>query len=132
MKLFPFLKASQWLSVLRIALSLFMIAHGAIRIYAGTVNDFGGFLNDKGFVIGGIIAWGITFFEIIGGILLILNRFKKTICLVFIIQLLVGILLVHATNGWFVVGYSSGGMEYSVLLILGFLLTASNEESSIN
>lgn len=128
MKNFPFLPSSQWLSILRIALSLFIMAHGIIRIYAGTVNDFGGFLNEKGFVIGEVIAWGITAFEIIGGILLLLNRFKKTICFVFIIQLLAGIILVHAANGWFVVGYTSGGMEYSVLLILGFLLTASNDK----
>lgn len=126
MKSFPFLSTSKWLSILQIALGLFIMAHGIIRMYAGTVDGFGSFLNEKGFFIGRTIAWGITFFEIAGGFLLLLNRFRKIICFIFILQLIMGIILVHAANGWFVVGYSSGGMEYSVLLILCFFLTASN------
>ncbi|MGH2665104.1 DoxX family protein [Flavobacterium sp.] len=127
MKSFPFLSTPKWLSILQIALSLFMMAHGSIRIYAGTVDGFGSFLNENGFFIGRILAWGITFFEIAGGILLLLNQFRKIICFIFILQLLTGIILVHAANGWFVVGYSTGGMEYSVLLILCFFLVASNQ-----
>jgi putative oxidoreductase len=41
-----------------------------------------------------------------------------------------GIVLVHARNGWFVVGYSDGGAEYSTLLILCFLLVASTDPSN--
>ena len=125
MKFFPFLSTAQWLNVLRIAISLFMVAHGVIRIYAGTVGGFGGFLESKGFPFGGSIAWGITGFEIVGGITLALGFFRPWIAAVFILQLLMGIVLVHAANGWFVVGYTSGGVEYSVLLILCFLLVAS-------
>jgi len=124
---FPFLNTKQLVVTLRIAVALFLIAHGCIRIYAGTVGDFGGFLNSKGFVIGEILAWTITIFELVGGTLLILNRFKKIIALFFIFQLIMGIILVHAANGWFVVGYQSGGVEYSVLLILCLLLIASEE-----
>ena len=65
MKSFPFLPTSKWLAVLQIALGLFMMAHGCIRLYAGTVDGFGSFLNDNHFFIGRAIAWTITLFEII-------------------------------------------------------------------
>ncbi|MBK9014064.1 MAG: DoxX family protein [Saprospiraceae bacterium] len=125
MKSFPYLSTAQWLNLLRVAVSLFMVAHGVIRIYAGTVGDFGGFLESKGFPLGATIAWGITCFEIVGGTTLALGFFRRWIAAVFILQLLMGIVLVHAPNGWFVVGYTSGGVEYSVLLILCLLLVAS-------
>jgi putative oxidoreductase len=128
MKTFPFLSLPNYLKVLRISISLMMAAHGCIRIYAGTVGGFGDFLSTKGFPAGTLIAWSITVFEIIGGILLISNYFKKWICAGFIAQLFMGIILVHASRGWFVVGYSSGGMEYSVLLIICFLLISSTPD----
>ncbi|MBI4853654.1 MAG: DoxX family protein [Acidobacteria bacterium] len=128
---FPFLSLANWLVVLRIALSLMMAAHGVIRIYAGTVGGFGEFLSNKGFPVGELIAWTITFFEIIGGSFLVFDKFKKWICVGFILQLFMGIILVHASRGWFVVGYTTGGMEYSVLLILCFLLVSSTEGKKI-
>ena len=39
------------------------------------------------------------------------------LCLWFAAELTVGIVMVHAHAGWFVVGGGSGGMEFSVLLI---------------
>ncbi|PJB57871.1 MAG: DoxX family protein, partial [Bacteroidetes bacterium CG_4_9_14_3_um_filter_41_19] len=74
-------------------------AHGAIRLYAGTVSGFGEFLNSKGFIIGMAIAWFLTFFEIIGGSLMAIGYFKKWIASGFILQLIIGIILVHAQNG---------------------------------
>lgn len=126
MKRFPFLSTPIFLVALRIAIALFMTAHGCIRIYAETVSGFGGFLESFGFPFGVAIAWMITIFEIAGGIALALNYFRKVICAAFILEHLMGILLVHAPNGWFVVGYTSGGAEYSVLLILCFLVVASD------
>lgn len=128
MNAFPFFTTNQYLKALRIAIGLMLLAHGAIRVYAGTVGGFGEFLNAKGFLIGAVIAWGITVYEIAGGLLLARGLFKKWICAGFIIILTMGILLVHMNNGWFVVGYGSGGAEYSVLLILCLLLIASTEE----
>lgn len=110
------------------AIGLMLMAHGGIRFYAGTVNGFGEFLNAQGFMIGGWLAWGITLFELAGGALLALGYFRRIICIGFIGILFMGIALVHMNNGWFVVGYSSGGAEYSVLLILCLLLIASTDE----
>lgn len=128
MNSFPFLTTTQYLNALRIAISLMLMAHGGIRLYAETVSGFGVFLNDKGFLIGTVLAWSITTFEILGGALLALGYFHKVICAGFITILSMGIVLVHINNGWFVVGYGSGGAEYSVLLILCLLLISSTDE----
>lgn len=131
MKQFPFLTTKQYLNILRISVGLMLMAHGVIRVVVNTVSGFGEFLNAKGFFIGIIIAWGVTIFEIAGGLLLALGYYRKLICAGFILNLAMGILLVHIQNGWFVVGYSSGGAEYSVLLILCLLLIASTKENGV-
>jgi len=125
MKNFPFISESTALKLLRLCTGLLLAAHGCIRLYAGTVNGFGEFLNSKGFMIGPAIAWFLTIFEIAGGLLMAAGILKKWIAAVFMIELIMGIILVHATNGWFVVGYQSGGVEYSVLLIASLLLIAA-------
>jgi putative oxidoreductase len=45
----------------------------------------------------------------------------------FVFQLGMGIVLVHAENGWFVVGGGRNGVEYSVVLILGFVALIVSE-----
>jgi putative oxidoreductase len=46
------------------------------------------------------------------------------LCAWFALELFAGIVLVHARDGWFVVGGGRNGMEYSVLLIVGLIATA--------
>ena len=126
MKSFPFINTLVALRLFRIVVGCMLAAHGIIRLYAGTVNGFGEFLNDKGFMIGGFIAWFLTCFEIIGGLTMAAGFLARWIAVVFIIEHCFGIVLVHAPNGWFVVGYQSGGAEYSVLLIFSLLLIAAS------
>ena len=104
-----------------------LVAHGIMRLSAGTVNGFGGFLNSKGFMIGIAIAWFFTIFEIIGGLLMAAGYFVKWIAAVFMVEILMGIILVHAQHGWFVVGHSLNGVEFSVLLIFSLLLIAGSD-----
>lgn len=112
------------LTILRVYLALTMIIHGVARIYAGGVAPFGEFLNMQGFPLGFYLAWAITIFEIAGGIVLIIGYFIPILAVVFAVQLAVGIILVHASSGWFVVGLGRNGMEYSFLLIVSFLCVA--------
>lgn len=126
MKNFPFITLSQSLIVLRVAVGLMLAAHGAIRLGAGTVNGFGEFLNAKGFLIGPAIAWFLTFFEMAGGLILATGYWVQWIAAVFMIEIAMGIILVHANNGWFVVGYQSGGAEYSVLILFSLLVIAAS------
>ncbi len=125
MKKFPFMSQATALKILRVFTGIFLAAHGCIRFYAGTVNGFGDFLNSKGFLVGSVIAWALTIFEILGGLAMAIGYFVKWIAALFIIELIMGIIIVHASNGWFVVGYGSGGMEYSVLLILTLVVIAA-------
>ena len=122
---FPFLSTAQWLVVLRVVLGLYMTAHGATRAAVGTVDDFGGFLAAQGLPMGVLVAWGITINEIVGGLTLASGRFVRLLAAAFALEHCMGIILVHAPRGWFTVGHQSGGAEYSVLLVLCFLLIAS-------
>ena len=126
MKRFPFISSAQSLIMFRVVLALMLAAHGAMRLSAGTVDDFGEFLNSKGFLIGPAIAWFLTIFEMVGGLLLAAGYLVRWIAAIFIIEHCFGIILVHAPNGWFVVGYQSGGVEYSVLIIFSMLVIAAS------
>lgn len=110
--------------VIRIFLAATMIIHAIARINAGGVAPFGEFLTISGFPLGLYLAWAITIFEIVGGIILAVGYFVPVLALIFAIQLMLGIVLVHAKEGWFVVGLGRNGMEYSVLLIVSFLAIA--------
>ena len=112
------------LSALRIGVALLLIAHGIARASLGIVDDFGGFLDAIGFPFGVALAWAITVFEIVGGAVLAWGRWVRPIALVFALELTMGIALVHAQEGWFVVGAGRNGMEYSVLLMAVLLAVA--------
>jgi putative oxidoreductase len=128
MKSFPFISSYYSLVLLRVAVALIMMAHGMIRLIVNSVSGFGSFLASKGFPLGLWLAWGITIFELAGGVLLIIGLYSRWIALLLIIELITGIILVHAINGWFVVGHQSGGMEYSMLLIICLVVIAATDK----
>jgi putative oxidoreductase len=129
MNRFPFLPTTRWLLVLRVMLGLYMAAHGVTRTVVGTVADFGGFLSSQGIPLGVVVAWGITALEVLGGATLARGWWIRPVAAAFTVEHVVGIILVHARNGWFTVGYQSGGAEYSVLLVACFLTVASTARS---
>ncbi len=102
---------------LRVLVAGLMFTHGAYRLASGGVTPFGGWLAELGFPGGPAIAWGITLLEVVGGALLALGRWVVPIALILMAELTMGIVLVHAPAGWFVVGGGRNGAEYSVLLI---------------
>ena len=100
-------------------------AHGWARMLADAIMPFGDYLGGQGFPLGHLTAWGITVFEIVGTILIMVgSRYTSYICGVFAAIYGAGIVLVHAPDGWFVVGLGRNGMEYSVLLIASLALIA--------
>ncbi|MBX7221156.1 MAG: DoxX family protein [Blastocatellia bacterium] len=107
---------------LRILVALLLFIHGATRLYLGGVTPFGEYLSGRGFPAGVAIAWAITIFELTGTLVLAAGRFVIPLAAGFIWNLAWGIVLVHASAGWFVVGAGRNGMEYSILLI-GCLIT---------
>jgi putative oxidoreductase len=128
---FPFISAPHANSFLRVAIGFIMVAHGVARLALSTVDDFGEFLDNKGFPAGVFFAWLITLIEIAGGLVLASGHLVRLVCLWFIIQHIFGIIMVHAANGWFVVGAQTGGIEYSTLLIICLIVIAANRKKNI-
>jgi len=108
---------SQGLTAVRITLAILLFIHGATRLRLGTVDGFGEFLAGNGIPFGAGVAWFVTVFELVATPLLAMGRWVSPIAWVFAIIYACGIWLVHWSQGWFVVGAGSGGMEYSVLII---------------
>ena len=109
-----------WL-VLRLALAWLVAAHGYYRLISGGSADFGAWLVSQNVPFGAQVAWSITIIEVISSVLLTLGRFVFPITLLLSAIYCVGIAMVHAPNGWFVVGAGRNGAEYSVLLIVSLL-----------
>ena len=112
------------LTAIRVGTAILLIIHGIARMWLGIVDDFSGFLSGMGFPLGGALAWFITVTEIVGGAVLAFGRWVRLLALYFAAQLVMGIVLVHAQEGWFVVGAGRNGVEYSVLLIVVLLALA--------
>ena len=105
------------LVVVRIAVGLLLAVHGWTRTLSGGVPGFSDYLAGEGFPAGHALAWGISLFEIVGSFCLVVGRLVRFVAPVHIVILASGIAMVHAREGWFVVGGGRNGVEYSVLLI---------------
>ena len=130
MRNFPFLSSSQSLILFRITLPLFFVAHAVTRIANGTIERFADFLSTKGFFATTVMVWGITLYEIIGGIALALGYYTKYLSLGFILMLVMGNVIIHYQNGWWVGEHGEGGMEYSCALILGLIVIAAAKKNN--
>ena len=125
LKKFPFVSLKQSLVILRISVAFIFLAHAIVRIFNSTIERFGDFLEEKGFSHGFVWVCGITAFEIIGGLLLAFGYFTKILSAGFISMLVVGVILIHASFGWFVGEHGTGGCEYSFILIAALLVVAA-------
>jgi putative oxidoreductase len=115
-------KPAHSIAALRMMVGIIFILHAAVRVYNNTLPGFGDFLHEKGFPFGFYLAWAVTLFELAGGIFMFLRYFVRVFCIGEIIILITGIVTVHSEHGWFVVGRSFNGIEYSIVLIT--ILTA--------
>jgi putative oxidoreductase len=115
-------KPTYSIAALRMMMGVVFLLHAGVRIYNNTLPGFGDFLQGKGFPFGFYLAWAVTLFELTGGVLMFLRFFVKIFCIGEMIILITWIITVHSENGWFVVGRSLNGVEYSVVLIT--ILTA--------
>lgn len=105
--------------ILRIAVAVILLAHSIPGFFNNGINEFGKFyLNEKGFAPLGIpIAWMIKISHIACAILLLWNKYIQLACYITIFILVVGIIMVHYPEGWYVVGGGRNGMEFNFLLI---------------
>lgn len=106
--------------ILRIALAIILLTHALGGMFNGGINDFGNlFLNQIGFAPVGVpLAWAIKLSHIVAAICLLTNKLIKPAAIITIFILIMGIILVHGKEGWFVVGGGRNGVEYNFLLIV--------------
>ena len=107
------------LIIIRVAAAGNMLIHGISRTVTGGVSGFDEYLSSLGFPP--YSAFIITAFELIAAVLIMINRWASILSIFFCAELIMGIILVHGPEGWFVVGHGRNGSEYSVLLILCFV-----------
>lgn len=117
-------KNQTFLTIIRVLLAVVMFIHGAARISNGTVGGFGEYLGSQGFPLGFYIAWAITLFELVGSVMLAVGFYAWIIALIFALELLAGVYMIHWKEGWFVVGAGRNGMEFSFVLIVSLLAIA--------
>ena len=105
-----------WLA-LRLVLAGLVAAHGYYRLITGGSTGFGQWLTSQSIPLGAAVAWAVTLSEVVGSVLLAVGRLVFPVTVLLVIIYAMGIVLVHAPSGWFVVGAGRNGAEYSVLLI---------------
>ncbi|KFF13651.1 DoxX family protein [Flavobacterium hydatis] len=105
--------------ILRVAVAIILLTHSVFGIFDNGINDFGNlYLNQIGFAPFGVfLAWSIKLSHIVAAVLLLINKYINFAAIVTILVLIMGIILVHFQEGWFVVGGGRNGMEYNFLLI---------------
>ncbi len=105
--------------ILRLAVAIILLSHAIPGMFNGGIKDFGNlFLNEIGFAPFGLaLAWAIKLSHVLCAILLLVNKYVKPAALLTIFILMMGIILVHFKEGWFVVGGGRNGVEYNFLLI---------------
>lgn len=108
------------LAILRVVLGVVFITHGLPKLLGG-VTGTAAFLDSLGFPGAIGWAWFITLLETVGGLMLIVGFLVTPVALLLAIEMVVAIVLVHAPNGWYVVGPGQGGAEFNTLLVAGLL-----------
>lgn len=116
--------------ILRLAVAVVLLAHSVPTILDGSVNDFGKlYLDNQGFApFGLVLAWAIKLSHVLCAILLTLNKWIKPAAFATMFVLVAGIVMVHWTDGWFVVGSGRNGIEFNFLLICVLLSIAYQDK----
>ena len=108
--------------ILRIVIGLIFVAHGGAKLFGeGGPGSLAGFLGSEGIPVPILAAWIITIFEFVGGMFLIVGLFVVPAAILLSVHMLMGIFLVHAQKGFWVVGPGQDGVEFSLLLIAGLI-----------
>ena len=108
---------------LRFSIAIILLAHSIPGFFDNSINDFGNlYLNQNGFApVGVYIAWAIKISHVVAALCLLLEKYVKLVSIVTIFILLMGIIMVHYQEGWYVVGGGRNGVEFNFLLIFVFL-----------
>jgi len=99
--------------VLRAALGIVFAWHGYDKVFVNGLPAITGFMGSLGLPFPALMAYLVSYGELIGGVLLILGLFTYWVTIVDIIIAAVAFTTVHMTKGFPV---SAGGYEYIMLI----------------
>lgn len=108
------------LAVLRIVLGIIFIAHGWPKLTGG-IEETATLLTALSVPVPEVMAWAIAVLEVGGGAFLLVGYLVVPAALLLAVHMTLGIFLVHLSNGFYVVGPGSGGLEFNLLLVAGLL-----------
>ena len=109
--------------LLRWSVAIILLMHSVPGMFNNGINDFGNlYLNQIGFAPFGLtLAWSIKLSHVAAAACLIFEKYIKWAGLVTIVILVMGIVMVHFKEGWFVVGGGRNGVEFNFLMIFVLL-----------
>jgi putative oxidoreductase len=119
------LRLHRALAIQRVSVALFFMAHALVRIFNGTIPRFAEFMRERGWPAATELVILITLVEVVCGVLLILDRHARLAAAPLAAIALGGIVIIHWNNGWFVGEHGTGGMEYSVALLVALWVVAA-------
>ena len=99
--------------VLRLALGLVFFMHGYDKVFVKGIPGITGFMGSLGLPFPTLMAYLVSYGELVGGLLLILGILTYWVSIVNIIIATVAFVTVHMTKGFFV---SAGGYEFIMLI----------------
>lgn len=104
---------------LRLGLGLIFFAHGGQKLFGwfggNGISGVQGFMESLGIVPANFWAWVVSLAEFGSGVMLLLGLLTSVATTLIIIDMIVAIIKVHWTKGFFVGG---GGYEFNLLIIL--------------
>jgi putative oxidoreductase len=109
--------------LIRLGVAIILLIHGMGGMFNGGVNNFGNlYLNQVGFApLGLYLAWAIKISHVVCAASLLLNRYVIATSVITIFILIMGIIMIHGKEGWFVIGGGRNGVEFNFILILIFM-----------
>jgi putative oxidoreductase len=103
------------LTILRVVLGVIFLAHGLPKFTTG-IDGTAQMFASLSIPAPLIAAWFIALLETVGGLLLIVGFLVTPVALLLTAHMMTGIILIHAANGFYVVGGGTGGIEFNLLL----------------
>ena len=104
--------ASYGALLLRVTLGVMFLSHAYLKLSVFTVPGFEAYLEHAGLPTA--LAWPIILAELIGGFAILTGLYSRIVSLL-LLPMLLGVISVHAPNGW-VFNAPGGGWEYPAFL----------------
>lgn len=101
--------------ILRVTLGVIFLTHGIPKLLGPSETTE--FLSGMGVPLADLATWVLIVLEIGGGLLLLAGVLVAPLAALLSLHMLLGIILVHAPIGWYVVGPGQEGAEFNVLLV---------------